>query len=124
MAFGGCVRKVCLPFPYDQAWDYIEHCGHPSRFLITDLQIPGKMDGVRIVQKVRQSSTNIPIVVATGYHNGINSLKRYEVYWLQKPFNFDQLIGACMELAPITQDTVILILSTALAHAPPPQAIQ
>lgn len=86
----------------DQAWDYIEHCGHVPRMLITDLQMPGRMDGVRLVQKVRQSSPNVPIVVATGYHNEIDSLKHCEVYWLPKPFNVDQLISACTQLAPIT----------------------
>lgn len=84
------------PFPNaDLAWNFIKYCGCSPRLLITDLQMPGNMDGVSLVQKVRQLDSQVPIVVATGFHDAADSLQHLQVHWLPKPFDIDQLQRTC-----------------------------
>lgn len=86
----------------DRAWMFIDGCEFTPRLLITDLQMPGKIDGVRLVQKVRQIQPVLPIVVASGFHEGVDVLRQLHVYWLPKPFGVDQLQHVCQELAPLS----------------------
>ncbi|QGF91775.1 response regulator [Pseudomonas sp. CFSAN084952] len=86
----------------DQAWEYIENSGLDPRLLITDLQMPGHIDGLGLIQRVRKRSPCTPIIAVSGYHSGSDLLNHLEVYWLPKPFGINELTSICETLAPQT----------------------
>lgn len=85
----------------DLAWQFIQACDHPLRLLITDLKMPGTIDGVELVKLVHQLHPDIPVVVASGFHSASETLADEGVVWLPKPFNIDQLHTICQRLAPL-----------------------
>lgn len=87
----------------DLAWNYISERGFNPRLLITDLRMPGRMDGAQLVERVRRLSSEVPIVIASGYHDAANMLCNRKTHWLSKPFGIDQLQEICKTLAPIGQ---------------------
>lgn len=87
----------------DLAWNYISGSGYLPRMLITDLRMPGKIDGAQLVQRVRLISPKTPIVIASGYHDAADLLCDRKNHWLSKPFGIDELQGICKTLAPIGQ---------------------
>jgi CheY-like chemotaxis protein len=61
--------------------------------IITDLSMPG-MDGVELVQRVRQHPSRawIPAIALTGFHeNYMNTERAGFTAFLRKPVNFDAL---------------------------------
>lgn len=85
----------------DAAWHFIEGWGYPPRLLITDLQMPGEIDGVELVKRVQKLQPYTPVVVASGYHAAPEEMANQKVFWLPKPFNIDQLHAICQKLAPL-----------------------
>ncbi|WPP02355.1 response regulator (plasmid) [Pseudomonas sp. HR96] len=85
----------------DSAWNYIDTSSSELRLLITDLRMPGDIDGVGLVQRVHEKFPKMPIVVASGYHRESDSLHIDQVFWLSKPFTLDELHMACQQLAPL-----------------------
>lgn len=90
------------PFPEaDSAWRFIQSCDYELRLLITDLKMPGSIDGVELVKRVHQVQPKLPVIVASGFHGGSDELSSEGVFWLPKPFNIDQLHAICQQHAPI-----------------------
>lgn len=61
--------------------------------LITDLRMP-KLDGMTLLEKVRQESPNTTIVVLTGHgtvESAVDAMKRGAFDYLIKPINIDEL---------------------------------
>lgn len=84
----------------DAAWGFISECKFSPRLLITDLRMPGQIDGVELVKRVKKSHPHTPIVVISGYHPSSDVLDNETVFWLEKPFHIDQLHTICQSLAP------------------------
>lgn len=82
----------------DAAWEYLEHDARTLNLLITDLQMPGEIDGVGLVQRVHEKFPKVPIVIASGYHSESDSLHIERVFWLPKPFTLDELSLTCQQL--------------------------
>lgn len=82
----------------DAAWSFIESCGYSPVLLITDLQMPGELDGVELVRRVQQAKPLTPVVVASGYHSSAEALANHPVFWLPKPFEIEELHAACRKL--------------------------
>lgn len=85
----------------DAAWEYIQSREYPPRLLITDLRMPGEMDGVELVKRVQKIQPQTPILVASGYHGHSELLNDPKVFWLPKPFDIDKLHAICQKLAPL-----------------------
>lgn len=83
------------------AWDYIDGNSSELKLLITDLRMPGDINGVGLVQRVHEKFPQMPIVVASGYHSESDSLHINQVFWLPKPFTLDELHLTCQQLAPL-----------------------
>jgi len=50
-----------MPSPEaDSAWNHIQHCGFDADLLITDLRMPGTMDGLDLVHKMHELSHSFP----------------------------------------------------------------
>lgn len=84
----------------DTAWEFVRSQDSAPRLLITDLRMPGEIDGVELVKRVQQMRPQTPILVASGYHGDSGLLNDTSVYWLPKPFSIDQLHTICEKLAP------------------------
>lgn len=90
-----------LPFPNaDLAWRYFQDRREAPQLLITDLNMPGQIDGVGLVERVHRKFPTVPIVVASGYHIDSDSLHIDRVFWLTKPFTVDQVSDTCQMLVP------------------------
>ena len=66
-----------------------------SRFdlVISDLVMPG-MDGISMTRKVKETGTDIPIIVITGFatiEHAVESMKAGAYDFITKPFNTDQI---------------------------------
>lgn len=85
----------------DLAWQFIQESGHLPRLLITDLRMPGQMDGLELAKRLRDSDAQVPIVVASGFHPAARELHSLNVHWLIKPFAIEQLHTICRKLAPL-----------------------
>lgn len=86
----------------DTAWEFIRAQDYPPRLLITDLRMPGEIDGVELVKRVQEMQPQTPILVASGYHGDSGVLNNPRIYWLPKPFSIDQLHDICQKLAPLS----------------------
>lgn len=84
----------------DAAWQFIETCDYPLRLLITDLRMPGAIDGVELVKRVHRAQPEIPVIVVSGFHTASDTISDENVFWLPKPFTIDQLHAICQQLAP------------------------
>lgn len=85
----------------DSAWHHIQQCGFDADLLITDLRMPGTIDGLQLVHNVHDLLPHVPVMVVSGYHPSSNSLNDNHVCWLQKPFSLDLLLTLCQKLTTI-----------------------
>ncbi|RMP68471.1 response regulator [Pseudomonas syringae group genomosp. 3] len=83
----------------DSAWNHIQRCGFDADLLITDLRMPGTIDGLQLVHNVHDLLPQVPVMVVSGYHAFSNCLNdQNHVCWLQKPFALDELLELCHKL--------------------------
>jgi DNA-binding NtrC family response regulator len=85
----------------DTAWESIKSREYPPRHLITDLRMPGEIDGAELVKRVHEIQPQTPILVASGYHSHSGLLNDPNVSWLPKPFDIEKLQTICQKLAPL-----------------------
>lgn len=82
----------------DSAWNHIRDRGFDADLLITDLRMPGNIDGLQLIHNVHALQPMIPVMVVSGFHASSNSLGSNQVRWLQKPFVIDELLELCHKL--------------------------
>ena len=58
--------------------------------VITDIVMPGKLDGLELVKKLRQLSPELPVVLMSGYSKSVG----HDCTFLRKPFSVSELEGA------------------------------
>jgi DNA-binding NtrC family response regulator len=83
----------------DLAWEHIHARQYPVRLLITDLRLPGDMDGLDLVKRLRAKAPDTPVVVVSGFHQQVDSLRGNDIHWLGKPFPLQRLETLCQEIA-------------------------
>lgn len=86
----------------DLAWQMIQESRFSPRLLITDLRMPGQIDGLELAKRLRNFDADVPVVVASGFHPDARELLSLNVHWLIKPFQIEQLNAICRKLAPIS----------------------
>lgn len=67
--------------------------GHPD-LILTDLKMPG-MDGVELLQKVRQGDPDVEVVVMTAFgavDTAVQAMRAGATDYLTKPLNMDELV--------------------------------
>jgi len=76
--------------------------------LITDLKMPG-MDGLSVIREVRQRSTELPIIIITGYSTEASAIEAINLGvsgYLTKPFRLPRVLAvaarALGEPSPVT----------------------
>src|SRR5579864_5608213 len=73
--------------------------GKPDLVLL-DMRLPG-MDGIQILQKVREKQKDLPIIMVTGYGNvelAEQALKLGADHYLSKPFHNKELIDVIQQV--------------------------
>ncbi|MEA2103014.1 MAG: response regulator [Thermodesulfobacteriota bacterium] len=63
--------------------------------VLTDMMMPGEIDGIGVVEKTREMHPSTEVIVITGYasiDNVIEAMKKGASDYLQKPINFDELM--------------------------------
>lgn len=80
---------------FERAEHLLEAIGHSSPdVLITDIRMPG-MDGIALLERLSQSSPDLPIIVITAHADLDHAVAAYEggaFEYLPKPFDLDEVI--------------------------------
>ncbi len=77
-----------------EALDLIAH--NEFAVAITDIRLPGKMDGLSLLERMRQTHPEIAVIVITAYgsiEGAVQALKLGAVDYITKPFLPDQMIA-------------------------------
>lgn len=64
------------------------------RILLTDVSIPGSMDGLELANLVRERWPEVRIVIASGHVDSQQGDGRDEIVYVHKPFTPNELIEA------------------------------
>ena len=98
---GELFRRFCRGRPYtprvfQDPLAALEHFkAHGAALIITDLRMPG-MDGIELLQHVREIDQDVPAIVITAYSSvsaAIDALRLGAVDFLKKPFDMEELLA-------------------------------
>ena len=70
--------------------------------LLTDVQMPGKMDGVDLVTKARHTHANIPVVIISAYIHRVMEPDQGNgpaPLLVSKPYSLQRVVNQVQELA-------------------------
>jgi signal transduction histidine kinase/CheY-like chemotaxis protein len=74
----------------DQAFDLLS-AGASFELVLSDIQMPGRLNGIDLAEKVRSAWPAQKIALMTGYADELERARRLGVAILAKPFNIDEL---------------------------------
>lgn len=66
----------------------------PYDVIITDLMMPGNLDGIEVLRAVKATRPGTEVLLLTGHasvQNAVEAMKQGAFDYLQKPVNFDEL---------------------------------
>jgi CheY-like chemotaxis protein len=98
-----CVRQILELFSYtvvtslsgDQAWEAIERGQVKIDLVLTDIVMPGSIDGLALADKIRQREVTLPVLFLTGAlledAGRVAEIARKKLL-LRKPFSPKQLV--------------------------------
>lgn len=81
----------------DDAVRWLDQNGPPD-VVITDVVMPGRMDGLDLARLVRQRYPGVPVIVMTGYSDQMDEVTALGVTVLPKPFGPQALVAAMTAL--------------------------
>jgi DNA-binding NtrC family response regulator len=76
-----------------QAIDMV--AGSDFDLVLTDLMMPGKVDGIGVLEFVKSNFKNIEVILLTAYasiENAVEAMQKGAADYLTKPVNFNELI--------------------------------
>jgi len=74
---------------------------NPVSALVTDIRLPGTMDGIDLAHATRKAYPNMPVVVASGYAAQIRERLRDlnpPMVFMSKPFSLDTMVANLRKL--------------------------
>jgi signal transduction histidine kinase len=74
----------------DLAFDVL-NAGERFELVLSDIQMPGKLNGIDLAEKVRSAWPSQKIALMTGYADELDRARRLGIAILAKPFNIDEL---------------------------------
>lgn len=84
----------------DQALEYLEQHADDVSLLLTDVRMPGTMDGIALANLVAGRWSDMPIVVMSGHGTPGSDQLPPDVLFIAKPWTITQLLdGVCNTLA-------------------------
>jgi CheY-like chemotaxis protein len=67
-------------------------CGSPCDILLTDINLPGSIDGTALARLARELRPKLPVVYASGSYNKLDDLDAVAgALFVPKPYNPDQI---------------------------------
>lgn len=85
----------------DEAWSLIQG-GHDFELLITDVRMPGQIDGIELAHRYKSRMPDAKIIVISGYTAGRHSANAKAYNFLAKPFTLEQLASLIHKVSPTT----------------------
>lgn len=80
----------------DEAVDYLNAHAHEVALLLTDVRMPGSMDGIALANLVGEKWADIPIVVMSGHGTPGSDQIKPDVLFIAKPWTITQLLNGVM----------------------------
>ena len=62
----------------------------PPQLIVTDIRMPGRLDGLGLLAHVRDAHPTLPVVVVSAYNDRFPVSDRY-THFLPKPYQFEKL---------------------------------
>ena len=85
----------------DEAIDYLNAHGHEVALLLTDVRMPGSMDGIGLANLVGEKWVHIPVVIMSGHGTPGSDQIKPDVLFIEKPWTITQLLdGVKAQLNP------------------------
>lgn len=81
----------------DRALEELEKNAQRFALLMTDIRMPGSMDGVELANRTRDTWPQLPILVMSGHETRESSGVGEEVTFLRKPWTIGQMIDSVEE---------------------------
>lgn len=94
------VKVTCVSSAAD-ALSEVAKNGLPD-LLVTDIVMPGDLDGIGLVAKLKQRDPDLPVILMSGYTREVDE----DWTFLHKPFSFEQLEEAVDSALGQAQETV------------------
>ena len=88
-------------FAVANAKDALRHltCGSPCDILLTDINLPGSIDGAALARLARDLRPHLPVVYASGSYNRLEQLDAVAgAIFVPKPYNPDKLCEMLSEM--------------------------
>ncbi|WP_047527848.1 response regulator [Pseudomonas sp. 11/12A] len=82
----------------DAASQYLEQHAQDVRMLLTDITMPGKLNGADLANLVGDRWPDKPIMIMSGYETPESSGVRHAVWFIKKPWALGQLLD-CVQNA-------------------------
>jgi len=82
--------------------------------ILTDLKLPGGIDGMGVLREVTANKINVPVIVLTGYatvETAVEAMKNGAFDYITKPFNFDELmiiLKKALSVSKLQKENVML----------------
>lgn len=86
-----CGFKVLHFVTADAGWEAFQ--SRPFDLVLSDINLPGQMNGVDLARSIRRNRPGAPIILATGYSHLADVAER-EFVVLRKPYGMDQFRDA------------------------------
>jgi DNA-binding response OmpR family regulator len=94
--------EVCEAADGTQAAGHIENPAVPFSLLVTDVHLPGEMDGIQVARLMRARFPDVPIIYATGRPDTLDRMGRLSAKekLVPKPFVPSDLVAMVRQLLP------------------------
>ncbi|MEA2743299.1 MAG: hypothetical protein QOF90_1197 [Acetobacteraceae bacterium] len=112
----GEVREMLVEFLRDEGFEIIEATTADAavplldsenlQLIVTDINLPGRLDGIKLACAARQAHPGIPVIFISGRPTMLEDAHALEnpAAFLQKPFSFDTLLGNVRRLAGVVHE--------------------
>ena len=90
-----CGFKVLEASSADEAVGIIENVDVVIDLVLTDIRMPGAMDGFGLAQWVRTNQPNMPVILASGDANKADAARKLceNAILFQKPYDLEAVVG-------------------------------
>jgi len=85
----------------DQAMERLRP-GAPFDLVVSDILMPGEMNGVDLARQLQRARPGLPIILATGYSNSAEQASREGFAVLRKPYDLEAIQRAIRVVLPAT----------------------
>lgn len=74
--------------------------GPTVQVLVTDMQLPGSLDGTRLAKAARELKPALPIIYVTGRPDSVRADERDGITVVGKPYTSAEIVAAVRRLVP------------------------